>query len=114
MTKTMTIRDDLGAFAVLYAIVVVAIVMTVAVVVDLSAMREDRRAEKLAADAAATAGAIKLNALAGTANPNAACQEAWKYLKLNLPGATSAAADCPTGKFPTSISTCPDVSAAET
>lgn len=113
MTRTSVAGDERGAFAILYAIVVVAVVMTVAVVVDLSSMREDRRAEKLAADAAATAGAIKLNALAGTANPNAACLEAWKYLKLNLPGGSSAAADCPAGKFPTSISTCPGAAASE-
>lgn len=113
MTRLTSARDDRGAFAILYAIVVVVVVMTVAVVVDLSSMREDRRAEKLAADAAATAGAIKLNALAGTANPNAACLEAWAYLKLNLSGASTATADCPTGKFPTSISTCPDAAATE-
>jgi Flp pilus assembly protein TadG len=100
-------RDDRGAFAVLYAIVVVVVVMTVAVVVDLSSMREDRRAEKLATDAAATAGAIKLNGVAGSPDANAACQEAWKYLKLNLPGASGAVADCPTSSFPTSFTTCP-------
>lgn len=95
-----------GAFAVLYAIVVVVIVMTVAVVVDLSSMREDRRMEKLAADSAATAGALKLNAVVGSANANAACVEAWNYLKLNL-GAPGAITQCPVAKFPASFLSCP-------
>ncbi len=100
-------KSDGGAFAILYGLVVVLIVMTVAIVVDLSTMREDRRIEKLAADTAATAGAIKLNAVVGSANANAACTEAWSYLKLNLPGASGATADCPTAKFPTNFLTCP-------
>lgn len=100
-------KQDSGAFAILYALVVVVIVMTAAIVVDLSGLREDRRAARLATDSAATAGAIKLNALSGTANAQAACQEAWRFLSVNLPGASGSTAVCPTGSFPTSFVTCP-------
>ena len=100
-------RGDDGAYAILYALLVVVVVMTAGVVVDLSAMREDRRAEKLAADAAATAGAIKLNALSGVADANAACEEAWRFLRVNLTGATTAMSACPTASFPSSFTTCP-------
>ncbi|MFL6069904.1 MAG: hypothetical protein ACJ72Y_01300, partial [Actinomycetes bacterium] len=100
-------REDHGAYAVLYGLVVVVIVMTVATVVDLSSMREDRRVERLATDAAATAGAVKLNALAGVADAQAACQEAWRFLKVNLPGASTATASCPTSTFPGRFTSCP-------
>ena len=99
--------SDSGAFAILYGLVVVSIVMTAAVVVDLSSLREDRRAARLATDAAATAGAVKLNALAGSANAQAACQEAWRFLRANLPDSGSASANCPTGSFPTTFTVCP-------
>lgn len=99
--------DDHGVYAILYALAVVVLVMTAAIVVDLSGMREDRRAERLATDAAATAGAVKLNALSGVADAQAACQEAWRFLKVNLAGAGAAAANCPTSSFPASFSSCP-------
>lgn len=108
---TMQVRDgggrDEGVYSIMYAVLVVALVMCAAFVVDLSVLREDRRTERLAADAAATAGAIKLNPLDGAVSPNAACLQAWEYLKVNLPGAGSAVADCPTSKFPTSLASCP-------
>jgi hypothetical protein len=100
-------REDTGAYAILYALVVVVIVMTAAVVVDLSGLREDRRAERLATDAASTAGAVKLNALSGSANAQSACQEAWRFLKVNLPGASAATSACPTASFPSSFTVCP-------
>jgi hypothetical protein len=59
------VQGDDGVYAILYGLLVVVIVMTAAIVVDISGMREDRRAERLASDAAATAGAVKLNALSG-------------------------------------------------
>ena len=102
-------REDAGAFAILYGLLVVVIVMTAAIVVDLSSLREDRRAARLATDAAATAGAIKLNSLAGTANARAACEEAWRFLVVNLPGAQSASAVCPETTFPSTFTACPSV-----
>lgn len=100
-------RGDHGVYAVLYALVVVVLSLTAALVVDISGLREDRRVERLATDAAATAGAIHLSALAGAVDPHSACVDAWAFLKANLPGAASAGASCPTSTFPTSASTCP-------
>ena len=100
-------RNDTGAYAILYALMVVVVVMTAGIVVDISGMREDHRAEKLAADAAATAGAIKLNTLNGTANANEACEEAWRFLKVNLVDASAATANCPAATFPALVTSCP-------
>jgi hypothetical protein len=108
------LRDDSGIYAIVYGLLVVVVVVTAAIVVDLSSMREDRRAERLASDAAATAGAVKLNALAGVADAQAACQEAWRFLKVNLPGASGAITSCPTGSFPSSFSVCPSTARAVT
>jgi hypothetical protein len=102
-------HDDRGIFAVLYALLVVALFMTAALVVDLSGLRQDRRMERLAADAAVTAGAIRLSPLAGSNTPNAACLEVWRYIRLNLPGAGSAGPACSSTNFPTSTGTCPSV-----
>jgi hypothetical protein len=107
-------KDDSGAYAILYGLIVVAIVMTTATVVDLSSMREDRRVERLATDAAATAGAVKLNALAGVADAQAACQEAWRFLRVNLPGASGAEPSCPPGTFPGRFTTCPSTAGSAT
>lgn len=99
-------RTDDGAYAVLYALLVVVLVLLVGVVVELGAMREDRRTEKLAADAAATAGALKLNTLQTAASPRAACEEAWTFLRSNLGG--SGGPSC-SGYPTTTPSTCPTI-----
>jgi Flp pilus assembly protein TadG len=111
MNRRQGLSGDAGVFAILYALVVVALCMTAALVVDLSGMREDRRVERLAADAAATGGAIKLNTLAGAADAQAACTQAWEFLRVNLSSSSSPAAmpagACPPGKFPPVVNTCP-------
>jgi len=108
LVSRRALRDECGAYAILYGLVVVVIVMTAAIVIDLSSMREDRRIERLAADAAATAGAMELNALAGSANAQSACLKAWSYLKANLPDAGSATPECPLDSFPDAFTACPD------
>lgn len=62
----------------------------VAIVLDLGALRADRRSSRSAADAAVLAGAVKL-----TPDPQLACNTAWTYAARNLgldplttPGAT--------------------------
>jgi hypothetical protein len=55
----------------------------VAIAVDLAAVRFDVRADRLASDAAATAGVAAMDPFAGTDAPEA-CQVAWEYLLLNL------------------------------
>jgi hypothetical protein len=67
----------------------VALVTMCAIAVDLSALRTDRRADKLAADAASAAGVSKLDT-SPTGRYNA-CTEAWDYAARNLGyGANSA------------------------
>ena len=112
--RTVSMGDDSGVYAILYALLVVAIVMTAGLVVDISGLREDRREAKLAADAAATAGAVKLNALSGVANANAACNEAWLFLKVNLSDAKDATPSCPADQFPASFTSCPSTARAVT
>lgn len=93
--------DDTGAFAVVYGMLVVTIALVAGLVVDIGAMREDRRAEKLATDAASSAGALKLAPLAGVINARLACEDAWAYAVRNLPGA-STTAPSPCASFPVS------------
>lgn len=76
-------RDEKGAFIVLYALLLVAILTIVAIVLDLASLRTGLRTERLSADLSATAGASALDPLNG-GSPNAACKEAWAYLDKNL------------------------------
>lgn len=76
---------DAGAYAILYALLVVVLVGMGAIVVDLASVRQDRRLNRSAADAAVVAGAKYLNGSAPTgASPYQACLNAWKYLSLTL------------------------------
>lgn len=74
--------DEGGAFIVMWAILIVALMTMVAIVIDLSALREDRRESSLSADFAATAGAFDLDPFFG-GNARAACQSAWDYFRAN-------------------------------
>ncbi|NND04380.1 MAG: hypothetical protein HKN91_16510 [Acidimicrobiia bacterium] len=68
-----------------------------ALAIDLGGLRLDRRADRLATDAAATAGAASINPFAGSA-ADQACATAWAYLLLNLgdEGATTQPPNCAT------------------
>jgi hypothetical protein len=95
-----TRRDDAGAYMVLYALLGVAIFAVVALVLDIAALRQGRRADRAAADLAATAGAAVVDPL----DPSSfapACQAAWDYVVLNRDDADGAVTppDCPTA-FP--------------
>lgn len=95
-------HDERGAFMVLYALLVVAVITMAAVVVDLAAMRQDKRLSRAVADAASTAGAARLIGASGS--PLAACNEAWNYAARNLGVNTPPASPCaPT--FTTSVCT---------
>jgi hypothetical protein len=54
-----------------------------ALAVDLAAVRYDLRAAQLASDAAATAGAVHIDPVAGS-DAEEACQVAWEYLLENI------------------------------
>jgi Flp pilus assembly protein TadG len=76
-------RDDTGAYAVLYAVLVTLLCMIVAIVVDLGMLRTDRRSEKSASDNAAVAGAFYINLLDPN-SPADACFNAFDYVRANL------------------------------
>ena len=72
-----------GASIVILAFTLVFLIGIAALAVDLAAVRADLRADRLATDAAATAGAASINPFAGNL-ADAACAVAWSYLLLNL------------------------------
>lgn len=95
--------DDRGAYAVLYAALVVLLVGMVAIVIDLGLLRMDRRTNRAAADSAALAGSSALGR-AGS-NPVGACQKAMDYVEADL-GVNSTADDCATVFAGSSVTLC--------
>jgi hypothetical protein len=89
---------DRGAYAVLYAITMTVFIAFAAVVVDLSSLRLDRRVDRLAADAAALAGAAYLHP-GDTRDPEQACLSAWAYLDGNIGPLDASAAPTACGGF---------------
>ena len=79
-------RSERGATLVLFTLLIVAMLLMVAIVLDLAALRQDRRLDRSAADAAATTGAT---AMGETLNLLAACQSAWQSVGTNLGVLTS-------------------------
>ena len=99
------LSQDRGAYAVLYAFLVMALIGAGALVVDLSLMRESRATNRSAADSAATAAAARLNAFDPAAsNPQRACETAWDYLLAGIPGLPDGKGSC--GSLPTSATAC--------
>lgn len=90
--KRWPVRNEDGVYLVLYAVLIVALLLMVGIVVDLGAVREDRRLNRSTADAAATAGAMDL-----LTSAELACTTAWDYAleNLNLSPATSPCAAFP-------------------
>ncbi len=76
------LRGDQGAYAILYAMLLVLLIGITSVVIDLGMMRMDRRANRAAADSAAIAGASKLG-LSGL-KPFEACVAAVNYARADL------------------------------
>jgi hypothetical protein len=72
-----------GAFLVTVAAGMVAFLMIAALVIDLGALRMDRRADNLAADLAVTAGVAALDPFSGS-DAEIACQRTWEYSLVNL------------------------------
>ncbi len=86
-----------GAAIVIVAFALVLLVGAAALAVDLAAVRADIRTDRLATDAAATAGAASINPFGGNL-ADVACQVAWDYLLLNLDdeGPTTSPPNCAT------------------
>lgn len=73
-------RCDRGATLILMALLMTALFLIIAIVVDLGATRADRRGGQLAVDNAATSAASTFS----LSNPEAACQAAVDYLEITL------------------------------
>lgn len=83
-------REDRGAYAVLYAIIVTVMVGMSAIMLDLGALRADARANQTVSDFAATAGALELDPVSGGSAYDA-CLSAWNYFLANTSDAPSSA-----------------------
>lgn len=92
---TTPVRSDDGITAVLVAIMMLLILGVAALAIDLGSLRFDIRADRLASDMAAVAGAGAIDPLTGS-NGEEACQQAWDYAWLNLSdlGGTPPVIDC--------------------
>lgn len=80
-------EDEDGAFLILWALLLVALVVMVAIVVDLGQVRSVRRRNQSIADFAALAAAPELAAR----QPQQACGAAFEYLRMNTPDLPSGA-----------------------
>ncbi len=81
--RTLVAHEE-GAVAVLVAVMMVVFLLFLALVADLGILRMDRRTDRLAADAAVTAGVAGLDPFRGS-DAEEACSIAWAYLMLNIP-----------------------------
>ncbi len=93
--RSSRVSSESGAAIIVVAFVLVLLIGVSALAVDLAAVRVDIRSNRLAADAAATAGAASIDPLSGNL-ADTACEVAWDYLMLNLPdeGTTSSPPNC--------------------
>lgn len=92
------VERERGATLVLVAASLLLLIGVVAIVVDLAAVRLDLRTDRLAADAASTAGVLAIDPFAGT-GVDEGCNTAWNYALLNLDGvdpSTPAPTQCAT------------------
>ncbi len=70
-----------GAYLVLYAVLSVVFFAVAALVLDITSLRQDRRSNRLTADAAAAAGAAQLDESGALGEQ--ACSQAWSYFFAN-------------------------------
>lgn len=83
------LREDHGVVLILIALLIVALLTTVAIVIDLGALRADRRDTFKSADLAALAAGYHLSGRGDadvTVDPRAACEAALRSVKENTPG----------------------------
>ncbi len=76
-------KTDDGVALLLIAVSMTFIIGMAALSIDLGALRGDIRADRLAADAAVTAGVAEIDPFSGS-DARQACELAWDYLLLNL------------------------------
>ena len=81
------LREDRGAVVVIFAASMGALLVMVALVVDLGGARRDKNADQMSVDAMTLAAA---SALGSADSPGvAACNAAWDYIVINLPTAAT-------------------------
>jgi hypothetical protein len=90
-----SLDSERGAVLVLLAFTMLLLLGAAALAIDLAAVRHDLRAAQLASDAAATAGAIQIDAVSGS-DAEEACLVAWAYLLANIEdeGPTTSPPNC--------------------
>jgi len=76
-------KADDGVALLLIGVSMMLFIGMAAIAVDLGALRDDIRADRLAADAAVTAGVAEVDPFSGS-DARQACEVAWDYLLLNL------------------------------
>ena len=74
--------DEHGAYLILYALLAVVFFTFAAIVLDIAALRNGRRADRTTADLAATAGATELS-VTDASSVAGACDAAWGYVLAN-------------------------------
>lgn len=89
---------DRGAYAILYAVLMLVLLGIAALALDVAGVRADRRAAKNASDAGAIAGASALGLT--SPNPNQACKNAVQFAAASL-GTTAGTSDC--SGFPVTV-----------
>jgi hypothetical protein len=77
-------RDERGAFIVIWAVLITALMIMVAIVIDLGQMRSARRSVQSAADISLLAGGGSFSTPVGL-DPMSACQDTIRYLNQDLP-----------------------------
>ena len=75
---------DEGAYAILFALLVVTLVGMLAFVLDLALLRESRASTRSVADSAVVAAGAALKDASGAWTPRAACIEGWAYLSGSI------------------------------
>lgn len=84
MRKLRTLSsDDCGASLIIIAFAMTLLLGAAALAIDLASLRFDMRADRLASDAAAVAGADAIEPFSGS-NAVEACELAWDYLLVNI------------------------------
>lgn len=82
MTRRCRCPDDTGAYLILYAMLVTTLFTVAAIVLDLAALRQGRRADRTTADLAASAGASAIDG-AESVTFGQACERSWGYVLAN-------------------------------
>lgn len=96
-------RKDEGAFAILFAVLVVVLVGVVGFALDLALLRESRAQTRSMADSAVVVAGASLKDQSGAWTPRAACTAGWSYLVAGI--GSDGSSSC--SSFNPTYTTCP-------